>query len=118
MRSIEQLFEKEWRDGLCAEAHGVDFKVWADRLAVIMMLMVLAWCLAGLMMPARAQSDPGATPVVVYTVQPGDTLWGYAARITPDGGNVADTVDELVRLNNLDSVSLRAGQRLIVPDEV
>ncbi|NAB09385.1 LysM peptidoglycan-binding domain-containing protein, partial [Enterococcus durans] len=33
-------------------------------------------------------------------------------------GNVADTVDELVRLNNLDSVSLRAGQRLIVPDEV
>lgn len=47
------------------KAHGVDFKVWADRLAVIMMLMVLAWCLAGLMMPARAQSDPGATPVVV-----------------------------------------------------
>ena len=40
------------------KAHGVDFKVWADRLAVIMMLMVLAWCLAGLMMPARAQSDP------------------------------------------------------------
>ena len=38
------------------KAHGVDFKVWADRLAVIMMLMVLAWCLAGLMMPARAQS--------------------------------------------------------------
>lgn len=46
------------------KAHGVDFKVWADRLAVIMMLMVLTWCLAGLMMPARAQSDPGATPVV------------------------------------------------------
>ena len=44
------------------KAHGVDFKVWADRLAVIMMLMMLAWCLAGLMMPARAQSDPGATP--------------------------------------------------------
>mgnify|MGYP000063783475 FL=1 len=42
------------------KAHGVDFKVWADRLAVIMMLMVLAWCLVGLMMPARAQSDPGA----------------------------------------------------------
>lgn len=44
------------------KAHGVDFKVWADRLAVIMMLMMLAWCLAGLMMPARAvrsRSDAG-----------------------------------------------------------
>ncbi|MBS5344868.1 LysM peptidoglycan-binding domain-containing protein [Bifidobacterium catenulatum subsp. kashiwanohense] len=27
-------------------------------------------------------------------------------------------MDELVRLNDLDSVSLRAGQRLIVPDKV
>ena len=45
------------------KAHGVDFKVWADRLAVIMMLMVLAWCLAGLMMPARAQSDPSSRAI-------------------------------------------------------
>ena len=58
-----------------------------------------------------------AAAVVVYTVQPGDTLWRYAASITPEGGNVGDTVDELMRLNNLDTVSLHAGQRLIVPHE-
>ena len=53
----------------------------------------------------------------MYTVQPGDTLWRYAASITPEGGNVGDTLDELMRLNNLDTVSLHAGQRLIVPHE-
>ena len=110
-RSIEQLFEKEWRGERCGEyrkcgksnRHGdhggrsclVSF--WIHR--------------------ARKQSAPDSTAVVVYTVQPGDTLWRYAASITPEGGNVGDTVDELMRLNNLDTVSLHAGQRLIVPHE-
>ena len=75
----------------------------------------LAWCLFGFIAPGSAQSAPDSTAVVVYTVQPGDTLWRYAASITPEGGNVGDTVDELMRLNNLDTVSLHAGQRLIVP---
>lgn len=71
----------------------------------------------GFIAPGSAQSAPDSTAVVVYTVQPGDTLWRYAASITPEGGNVGDTVDELMRLNNLDTVSLHAGQRLVVPHE-
>ncbi|ADB10149.1 LysM domain protein [Bifidobacterium dentium Bd1] len=55
--------------------------------------------------------------MVVYTVQPGDTLWDYASSITPAGDDVNETVDTLVRLNNLDSVSLQAGQRLLVPSQ-
>ena len=62
----------------------------------------------------RSASEPAS--VTVYTVQPGDTLWKYASGITHEGGNVGDTVDELMRLNDLDTASLHAGQRLIVPD--
>lgn len=87
-----------------------------NRIVILVMVACMGWCLAGLVSPEWAQSASGSTPVVVYTVQPGDTLWKYAADITPEGGNVGDTVNELVRLNNLDTVSLHAGQRLIVPD--
>lgn len=95
----------------------------ANRIAMAIMAAGLAWCLfgfiapVGFIAPGSAQSAPDSTAVVVYTVQPGDTLWRYAASITPEGGNVGDTVDELMRLNNLDTVSLHAGQRLIVPHE-
>lgn len=78
---------------------------------------VLPGVFLGFIAPGSAQSAPDSTAVVVYTVQPGDTLWRYAASITPEGGNVGDTLDELMRLNNLDTVSLHAGQRLIVPHE-
>lgn len=64
-----------------------------------------------------ARSDTGATQVISYIVRPGDTLWSYASSITPAGQDVAETVDELISLNNLESGALRAGQRLIVPAE-
>ena len=111
-RSIEQLFEKEWRGERCGEYRKCGK---SNRHAI--MAAGLAWCLFGFIAPGSAQSAPDSTAVVVYTVQPGDTLWRYAASITPEGGNVGDTLDELMRLNNLDTVSLHAGQRLIVPHE-
>ena len=73
----------------------------ANRIAMAIMAAGLAWCLFGFIAPGSAQSAPDSTAVVVYTVQPGDTLWRYAASITPEGGNVGDTVDELMRLNTL-----------------
>lgn len=64
-----------------------------------------------------AQSEPGAMRVTSYIVRPGDTLWLYASRITPAGQDVSQTVDRLMALNGLESSSLRAGQRIIVPAE-
>ncbi|WP_125979506.1 LysM peptidoglycan-binding domain-containing protein [Bifidobacterium goeldii] len=52
-----------------------------------------------------------------YIVQPGDTLWSYAEDITPKGGDVRDTVDDLIAMNGLDDMTLHAGQKIIVPVE-
>lgn len=79
---------------------------------------ILAWYVVEIV-PTR-QDSPflRSGPFVVYTVQPGGTLWEYVSSVTPEGGDVVDAVDELVRLNGLDSESLHAGQRLVVPDTV
>ncbi|MBW3091889.1 LysM peptidoglycan-binding domain-containing protein [Bifidobacterium sp. 82T10] len=58
-----------------------------------------------------------ASEVVSYTVRPGDTLWLYAERITPEGGDVAENVDLIMRLNHMDSARLEPGQRIRVPKE-
>ena len=79
--------------------------------------LTLAWCGFGALTVQRAQSDTGATQVTGYIVRPGDTLWSYASAITPAGHDVSETVDELIALNNLESGSLQAGQRIIVPVE-
>lgn len=68
--------------------------------------------------PARA-TGAGETgesaATVVRTVRPGDTLWDYAARLTPKGEDVRTTVDEIMSLNNLSSGDLQAGQKISLP---
>lgn len=84
---------------------------------MVVLASIAFWCVveAVPILQTRPASEPAS--VIVYTVQPGDTLWKYASGITHEGGNVGDAVDELMRLNDLDTASLHAGQRLIVPDE-
>lgn len=76
------------------------------------------WVGLALVVPSEARSLDGPTEVSSYTVQPGGTMWSFAVGITPKGGDVNDTIDELVKLNGLDSVAIQAGQRLIVPDSL
>ncbi|MBW3087763.1 LysM peptidoglycan-binding domain-containing protein [Bifidobacterium sp. 82T24] len=69
-----------------------------------------------MLVPAqRADSDPGPQEVVSYVVAPGDTLWSYAEEITPPGGDVNDTIDELKAMNHMRTSSLRVGDRIVVP---
>ncbi|WP_425350871.1 LysM peptidoglycan-binding domain-containing protein [Bifidobacterium colobi] len=95
-------------------------KVYRRRRHAIMAMLValmVAWFSVSAWTAQIARSDVGASNVTSYTVKPGDTLWSYAARITPQGHDVSETVDELIALNDLDSGSLRAGQRIVVPNE-
>jgi len=88
-----------------------------SALGMVVLASIAFWCAVEVVPVLRAQPASEPASVTVYTVQPGDTLWKYASGITREGGNVGDTVDELMRLNGLDTASLHAGQRLIVPDE-
>lgn len=85
------------------------------KIVFSMMGALLCLCMIGLLMPQVARSAPDPSAVYSYTVQPGDTLWSYASAITPDGGDVRDTIDDLISLNHLDGVSLQVGQQLKVP---
>lgn len=65
---------------------------------------------------ALASRDVGAPAgsFETITVSHGDSLWTIAEEIAP-GLDPRDVVDELVRLNALDSVGVQAGQSLAIP---
>ncbi|XQS84563.1 LysM peptidoglycan-binding domain-containing protein [Gardnerella sp. DNF01192] len=86
-------------------------KIRVFRVAVLLMTAII-FCT--LFMPKTAVS---AIPerVVTYTVRPGDTLWNYAATITPKNGDISDNVERLMALNHLSSEDLVIGQSINVP---
>ena len=99
-----------------AQGDGVVRGGMVRKVVGVLAAVALAWAMVGMVLPAVARSMDAATPTVTYTVRPGDTLWFYAAAITPAGGDVSVTVDELVRLNDLDGVALQVGQSIRVPE--
>jgi nucleoid-associated protein YgaU len=58
-------------------------------------------------------ADDKPEPTRVVTVQPGQTLWDVAARVS--GGDVRSTMAHLEALNHLDTTTLQVGQQLRVP---
>lgn len=61
---------------------------------------------------SAASEEPEAT--VAYVVAPGDTLWDIADALAADG-ELREMMQHLQDLNDLDSVGLIVGQRLLVP---
>ena len=50
---------------------------------------------------------------MVYVVQPGDTLWSIAERITSDDRDIRHTVDRLAASTG--GAMLQPGQRVVLP---
>lgn len=71
-----------------------------------------AFVLAGGAVGTGSAGQPAPTDIV--QVAPGDTLWGIASDIAADG-DVSAVMDEIERLNALESAGLSAGQKLRVP---
>ena len=91
-------------------------------LATLLLAPVALGIGAGLaQLPAAFAGDPAVTAVgeretfEVRTVAQGETLWAIAESIAGDR-DVRDVVHEIMRLNNLSTASLQAGQRLAVPN--
>nr|WP_239526236.1 MULTISPECIES: LysM peptidoglycan-binding domain-containing protein [unclassified Microbacterium] len=65
---------------------------------------------------ALASRDAGAPAgsFSTMTVAAGDSLWSIAEEVAPEH-DPRDVVDEIVRLNALDTVVVQAGQSIAIP---
>ena len=76
------------------------------------LLVALTGLVALLIAQPGQAADSSPLPTVV--VQPGDTLWNIAGEHSP-GRDRPSTIEDIRRLNHLDSYRLRPGQRLVLP---
>jgi hypothetical protein len=82
-------------------------------LSTLLMLGVLGVILGS---TTVATDEPGApVPATMVTVEPGQTLWDLAAEANPNG-DVRNTVDDIMRLNSIESAGgLQAGDTIAIP---
>ena len=64
---------------------------------------------------AVAQAPAAPVQVRAVTVASGQTLWELASSVTEPGQDVRDVVARLVDLNGLETATLDAGQRILLP---
>ena len=80
--------------------------------AVLVGLLFAAFSLGRVGAEGSTSEQRSATTVV--TVAPGETLWGVAQRLAP-GEDPRPVVEQIRRLNDLESGGLRVGQQLVLP---
>ncbi len=86
------------------------------RLVVFLTSLFLALAVAFMLAGGAVGTDePGQQiPTEIVKVAPGDTLWGIASDVATDG-DVRAMMQQIERLNALESAGLQAGQKLRVP---
>ena len=87
------------------------------RVVVVVAALLVAFAIGVFVTAAGsvATQSPGTPePTRIVQVHSGDTLWGIASELADDG-DVRSMMEQIERLNALDSSVLQAGQRLVVP---
>ena len=85
------------------------------RLVFLLLLALVA--VTAFSLGRASSSSASGGPVVSrrsVVVQPGETLWQIARRAAP-GTDPRETVDRIADLNDLESATVRPGQRLVIP---
>ncbi len=65
---------------------------------------------------AFAATEEPAQRTVEVIVAPGESLWTMAQRVADPGEDLRDVVREIQRLNQMESVDLRSGDALLLPE--
>ena len=103
---------------IAAAVHPMSPKRRARLARTVFVVSALLLMLAGMIFnqSAVAIDQPSATQTVFnyVSVLPGDTLWDLA-EIYADGKSQQDWIAEIILLNNLDSATLVAGDKLALP---
>lgn len=73
-----------------------------------------------LLLAPRAFADDsapaaGSLGYDTYTVASGETLWQIADSLTPTEGSIAETVQAIMELNDMNSAAIVAGEQIIIP---
>ena len=86
------------------------------RLLIFAVSLLFVLASAVLLASGAVGTDAAGDPVRTEIVQvaPGDTLWGIASDLSADG-DVRAMMQQIERLNALESAGLAAGQKLRVP---
>lgn len=87
------------------------------RVAALLMLVV-AFAAAAIIVAPKALADDASTAVGTtdsYVVAEGDTLWSIAQSLTPEDGDVRDTVATIKDMNLLESSAIGIGDQLVIP---
>lgn len=82
-------------------------------LAVLLVLAATAMIFSGA--PSALADWVGGPQYVSVTVQPGDTLWGYARTYAPEGMDPRDYVLQIQQANDLPTSRVTAGTQLDLP---
>ncbi len=66
--------------------------------------------------PLKPRRAPSSAPTTItVTVQPGDTIWGIARRVSGNGADLRRVVHSISELNQLENARIRPGQALLAP---
>lgn len=98
---------EQWRGGNRSTAS-------AQLLPVRLLVLLIALVSVVLLFSARVSADQ-PEEVTTHVVARGDTLWGIASAVTPNGEDVRVTVGQIRELNGLDGAAILPGRRLLVP---
>lgn len=82
---------------------------------VVVMLAVVAFVAPRAMASDSSDALAGTWTTDTWTVAEGETLWSIATAYTSPGGNVRETVNQIIAINALESTAIRTGDQLLVP---